>query len=44
MMRFNCKSELTHARFDCVLVALNQALARFTDAYGTFVKVVDLDP
>ena len=23
---------------------LNQALERFTDAYGAFVKAVDLDP
>ena len=44
MMRFNCNYELTHTRLDCVLVALNQALERFTDAYGTFVKAVDLDP
>ena len=44
MMRFNCNSELTHARLDCVLVALNQALERLTNAYSTFVKAVDLDP
>jgi len=41
MMRFKCNSELTHARLDCVLVALNQAQERFTDA---FVEAVDLDP